>query len=100
MKYIDTGHKEIQMLSRKDFKNIAVPEERWKKGISHCDESVEIFEAIAFLDYEFNSNMFDWRSGGDGDNGESLMFLLDMYFEHRDRTRKGQHTDHQSDIRT
>jgi hypothetical protein len=56
-------------------------EERWEKGIEHDSRSVEIYRAIAKIDFEQNDDYFNWKSGGDGDNGEALMYLLDVYFE-------------------
>lgn len=41
-------------------------------------------KAIADLDFHLNSDYFQWNTGGDGDNGEILMFLLDEYFQRRD----------------
>jgi len=53
-------------------------EERWKKGIPHHPESEKIARFLADNDeYDY----FDWKFGGDGDNGEELMYQLDVYFE-------------------
>ena len=30
-------------------------------------------------------NYFDWRVGGDGDNGESVMYQMDAFFEMLDK---------------
>ena len=57
--------------------------ERWEKGIEHDPRSVEIYRAVAAIDFEQNDDYFCWKSGGDGDNGEALMYLLDIYFEER-----------------
>lgn len=48
----------------------------------HNPKSEEIFEYISQLDIE-NGDYFEFQSGGDGDNGEVLMDLLDAYFEHK-----------------
>lgn len=60
------------------------PEERWEKGVEHHPESERLFKELAELDFKYNDDYFCWKSGGDGDNGETLMFLLDMIFERRD----------------
>lgn len=57
--------------------------ERWQKGIPHDPRSVELYRAIAQLDFEHGGDRFCFKSGGDGDNGEHLMYLLDMYFASR-----------------
>ena len=58
--------------------------DRWEQGIDHDPRSVEIYEAIAKIDFEECSDSFQFTSGGDGDNGETLMYLLDLYFEDKD----------------
>ena len=58
------------------------PEERWEEGIDHHPESYEVAKIIHQYDtfglYEF---------GGDGDNGEELLYYLDIYFEGKDNER-------------
>ena len=58
--------------------------ERWENGMPHDPRSVAIFKGIARVDAEQCSNSFDWRYGGDGDNGEELMFALDVHFADAD----------------
>jgi len=45
--------------------------------------SEEIYKFISQLDYA-TGDQFCWKSGGDGDNGEPLMYLLDSYFSAKD----------------
>lgn len=45
----------------------------------HNPKSKEIYDFISKLDFE-NGDYFCFKSGGDGDNGELLMDLLDCYF--------------------
>ncbi len=59
-------------------------EKRWEEGVDHHPESIELYKRIAHLDFKHNSDSFCWKSGGDGDNGESLMYLLDIIFEEND----------------
>lgn len=54
---------------------------RWELGMPHHPKSKEIYKAIAENDWKYGGNYFDWEAGGDGDNGEHLMYLLDIYFE-------------------
>ena len=54
---------------------------RWENNIPHHPKSEELFKAIAKIDYELGGDFFCWKSGGDGDNGEHLMYELDIYFE-------------------
>ena len=36
-------------------------------------------------DLHDNNDGFQWNVGGDGDNGENLMFEMDVYFEQKDK---------------
>ena len=58
--------------------------ERWEQGMPHDPRSIEVFKAIERIDREANGDFFGWKSGGDGDNGEILMFILDQHFEEVD----------------
>lgn len=64
------------------------PEERWERGIDHDPRSEEIYEAIAAFDFKYGDR-FCFKSGGDGDNGEHLMYLLDCYFTEKDAEQDG-----------
>jgi hypothetical protein len=48
----------------------------------HNPISQEIYYFISDLDFK-NGDFFIFKSGGDGDNGEFLMDLLDCYFEYK-----------------
>ena len=61
------------------------PGERWEQGIEHDPRSEEIVRAMARLDWEHYNGALDIRCGGDGDNGESMMYLLDYYFAEKDQ---------------
>jgi hypothetical protein len=54
-------------------------------GKDHDPRSVEIYDYIEKLDF-LNGDAFCFTSGGDGDNGEMLMDLLDAYFKSKDPT--------------
>lgn len=58
---------------------------RWEEGINHHLKSQRLMFDIAEIDFELMDDHFCWKYGGDGDNGEALMYLLDIYFELEDR---------------
>jgi len=60
------------------------PNERWEAGVPHDPRSIEIYESIALIDFQLNNDYFGWKHGGDGDNGEMLMYLLDEHFARQD----------------
>jgi len=37
-------------------------------------------EALKEIDSKFFNDYFDWRTGGEGDNGEILMAQLNIFF--------------------
>lgn len=54
---------------------------RWEDGIEHHPMSRRLIEFLSehdMLDYD---DYFCWKYGGDGDNGESLMYQMDAFFE-------------------
>lgn len=59
--------------------------DRWGEGIEHHPESEAIMEFIGELDFKVWGDSFCWKWGGDGDNGETLMYQLDAYFENKDK---------------
>lgn len=58
---------------------------RWEQGMNHHPESERIMKILMEADEKYGDDYFCWKRGGDGDNGETLMFTLDVYFEKRDR---------------
>lgn len=58
---------------------------RWEEGVSHDPRSEALYKSIAKLDYEIGGDFFCFKSGGDGDNGEHLMYLLDVHFAEQDK---------------
>lgn len=60
-------------------------EQRWERGIPHDPRSIALYKSIEKLDWEEGGDFFCFKSGGDGDNGEHLMYLLDMHFAREDR---------------
>lgn len=62
--------------------------ERWEKGVEHHPKAVEIFEILKDSDWAFGNDYFEWKYGGDGDNGEILMYSLSVLLELRDAQNK------------
>lgn len=60
--------------------------DRWNQGIGHHKNSLRLMEFLQKHDSKDYSDYFDWSTGGDGDNGETLMFQLDAFFEYLDLT--------------
>jgi len=61
---------------------------RWEDGTPHHPDSIKLFKALSAVDHHYVNDYFDWKSGGDGDNGETLMYELDIVFETRDENTK------------
>jgi len=62
------------------------PSERWEQGKAHDPRSVALYRSIELIDFKEGGDYFCFKSGGDGDNGEHLMYLLDIHFERKDQT--------------
>lgn len=63
------------------------PNVRWEKGISHHPKSIELYHYIKDIDFAFG-DFFCFKHGGDGDNGEHLMYLMDSFFEEKDQKQE------------
>lgn len=61
---------------------------RWAQGLAHHPKSVELFRSLEKIDLAHGNDYFCWKSGGDGDNGEMLMYELDIHFETLDEAGK------------
>lgn len=62
--------------------------QRWEQGVEHDPRSEKIARGIAAIDFAECDDSFNFKFGGDGDNGETLMYLLDVYFERQDAEAK------------
>jgi len=60
--------------------------DRWEKGIEHHPKSIELINFLAEHDFKDYGDYFGWNVGGDGDNGETLMYQMDAYFELMEKT--------------
>lgn len=66
--------------------------DRWNEDLPHHPKSIEIAKFLGEHDFYDYGDCFCWKFGGDGDNGETLMYQLDCYFELMDKF-----IDHQTD---
>ena len=62
--------------------------DRWGEGIDHHPMSVRLMEFLSIHDYEDYDDYFCWKMGGDGDNGETLMYQMDEFFEIMERSKE------------
>lgn len=58
--------------------------ERWEQGIDHDPRSKELLKFMSEYDAKFCNLALDLSYGGDGDIGESLMYLMDEFFAAKD----------------
>ncbi|QOS99984.1 hypothetical protein JNUCC42_04305 [Brevibacterium sp. JNUCC-42] len=63
------------------------PNKRWELGLDHHPKSIKLYRHIDKVDFE-HGDYFYWKSGGDGDNGEQLMYLMDSFFELEDKRKE------------
>jgi hypothetical protein len=54
---------------------------RWEDGIDHHPMSERLMSFLEEHDYNDYGDYFCWKTGGDGDNGEILMYQMDAFFE-------------------
>ena len=60
--------------------------DRWGTGRDHHPESMRLMAFIEEHDFNDYSDCFYWKTGGDWDNGETLMFQMDAFFEMIDQS--------------
>jgi len=63
-------------------------EERFEEGLDHHPNSIEVSKVI-----RKNDKYGEYEFGGDGDNGETLLYYLDMYFEEKENVLCSQKID-------
>lgn len=61
---------------------------RWEQGLEHHPEAEKIFKLIKDSDWAFGGDYFCWKNGGDGDNGEWLMYTISVMLELIDKRNK------------
>lgn len=82
--------KDISFLLPDRVEGVDYDTDRWAAGIPHNPKSEEIVRRIANLDFYLFDDSFGFKVGGDGDNGETLMYLLDIYFDEKDKEKKNE----------
>lgn len=55
--------------------------DRWGEGIEHHPKSLQLMKFMTEHDFHDFGDYFGWKMGGDGDNGESVMYQMDAFFE-------------------
>ena len=71
------------------FENVEIDyNNRFENVTDHHPESLKLIKVISTLDEYCMNNELDIKTGGDGDNGELLLYCLDMYFEAIDAAKK------------
>jgi hypothetical protein len=68
------------LLERLKKAGIDGEEDRWSEGIDHHKRSDMLVRDLAEIDWMFFGDSFGFKVGGDGDNGEILMYELDILF--------------------
>ena len=59
--------------------------DRWAEEDGHHPKSERLMRFLQLHDERDFGNHFDWKLGGDGDNGESVMYQMDAFFELMDK---------------
>lgn len=62
--------------------------DRWEDDVDHHPMSERIVRFMADHDFQDYNDSMCIKMGGDGDNGEHLMYLMDAYFEMIDENGK------------
>lgn len=65
---------------------------RWEEGVPHHHMSIRLMKFLQESDYKDYEDHFGWKVGGDGDNGETLMYQMDVFFELQDKEKPCQGT--------
>lgn len=55
--------------------------DRWSDGVDHEPGAIELVELMGLMDFENFDDHFCIKTGGDGDNGEALAYILDALIE-------------------
>lgn len=61
---------------------------RWNEGREHHPNSLAMMGRLMEIDFYAGDDYFVWNIGGDGDNGEQLLYELDIYFEELDQLKE------------
>lgn len=85
-----------RLLERLESAGVDAAKDRWGEGLDHHPKSEALMQELVDLDWVFFDDYFGWKTGGDGDNGETLMFMLDVLFELYDKEQEVDHAGDQS----
>lgn len=69
------------------LQGIATADERWEAGIEHDPRAERLARLLGDIDFQACGDSLCLKYGGDGDNGDQLTYLLDIYFEMLDKGR-------------
>lgn len=61
--------------------------DRWTDGVEHHPMSEKLMAFLESHDLKDYGDYFGWKIGGDGDNGETLMYQMDAFFELQDKQK-------------
>jgi hypothetical protein len=61
---------------------------RWEEGHPHNPKSIRLMNFLMEHDIKDYHDYFQWKIGGDGDNGEQMMFEMDAFFDLIDQVNK------------
>jgi len=56
--------------------------DKWEEGSDVRDESIQLARLIGEIDFHHYSDSFCFKFGGDGDNGETLAYIIDDLIDH------------------
>ena len=65
----------------------SLTKDRWGQGVDHHDMSNALVRFLADHDFKNCNNYFGWKVGGDGENGETLMYQMDPFSEWLDKNK-------------
>ena len=86
MKPILENHK--LLIERLERKGIDYKTDRWEEGCNHHPSAEKFASDLEAIDWIYNDDYFHWKFGGDGDNGEILLYALDILFELYDKEKQ------------
>lgn len=90
-KYLETLKKQNSPINQDYIKAVELGltgKDRWSEGIPHHPMSERLMKFLVEHDFIDYNDYFCWKMGGDGDNGETLMYQMDAFFETLDHEKK------------
>lgn len=62
--------------------------DRYHNGIAHHPKSIQLMKFLCEHDFKDYNDYFGFSIGHKGDNGETLMYQMDAFFELQDKLKK------------